>query len=257
VSTNRTRRILEDGGVALGVMVFEMATPGVGRLAAGAGADFVLFDLEHTAWSIDRVAPALAAMRADDVTPLVRVPGTVPHLISGALDAGALGVMVPMVEDEEQAATAVRAATFPPDGARGYGLLYRDQLHPDGVGPTMAAVDRERLVIAQIETVGGLDRAGAIAATPGVDVLWVGQYDLSASLGIPGALDDPRMREAEDRVVVACRDHGRAAAMLATSPEHVDDLLERGFRCLAVTNDLQLIDGGLSAALAAARRPRA
>jgi 2-dehydro-3-deoxyglucarate aldolase/4-hydroxy-2-oxoheptanedioate aldolase len=253
---NRTRRILEEGGVALGVMIFEMATPGVGRLAANAGADFVLFDLEHTAWSIDRIAPALAAMRADDVTPLVRVPGTVPHLISGALDAGALGVMVPMVDDEEQATAAVRAATFPPEGRRGYGLLYRDQLHPDGVGATMAAVDRERLVIAQIETVRGLDRVDAIASTPGVDVLWVGQYDLSASLGIPGAFDDPRLRDAEDRVAAACRDHGRAAAMLAGSPEHVDDLLDRGFRCIAVTNDLQLVDGGLTAALASARRHR-
>jgi 2-dehydro-3-deoxyglucarate aldolase/4-hydroxy-2-oxoheptanedioate aldolase len=254
--TNRTRRILDEGGGALGVMIFEMATPGVGRLAASAGADFVLLDLEHTAWSIDRVAPALSAMRADDVTPLVRVPGTVPHLISGALDAGAMGVMVPMVEDEAQAAAAVRAATFPPEGGRGYGLLFRDQLHPDGVGATMADANRERLVIAQIETLGGVERVDAIAATPGVGVLWIGQYDLSASLGVPGAFDDHRMREAEDRVVAACRDHGCAAGMLASSLEHVDDLLERGFRCIAVTNDLQLFDGGLSRALAAARRPR-
>jgi 2-dehydro-3-deoxyglucarate aldolase/4-hydroxy-2-oxoheptanedioate aldolase len=256
VSTNRTRRILEDGGLALGVMVFEMATPGVGRLAAGAGADFVLFDLEHTARSIDRVAPALAAMRADDVTPLVRVPGTVPHLISGALDAGALGVMLPMVEDEAQAAAAVRAATFPPDGARGYGLLFRDQLHPDGMRATMADADRERLVIAQIETARGVERADAIATTPGVGVLWIGQYDLSASLGIPGAFEDPRMREAEDRVVAVCRAHGLAAGMLGSSDDHVDDLLERGFRCIAVTSDLQLFDAGLSGAIAAARGQR-
>jgi 2-keto-3-deoxy-L-rhamnonate aldolase RhmA len=254
--TNRTRRILEDGGIALGVMIFEMASPGVGRLAEGAGADFVLFDLEHTAWSIDRIAPALSSMRSDDVTPLVRVPGTVPHLISGALDAGALGVMVPMVQDDRQAADAVGAATFPPRGRRGYGLLYRDQLHPEGVGATMEASDRERLVIAQIETVQGVEGADAIAATDGVGVLWVGQYDLSASLGIPGAFDDPRMRAAEDRVVAACRAHDRAAGMLAASSAHVDDLLERGFRCIAVSNDLRLFDAGLSEALAAARRPR-
>lgn len=252
--TNRTKRTLDDDGVALGVMIFEMATPGVGRLAASAGADFVLFDLEHTAWSIDRIAPALGTMRADDVTPLVRVPGTLPHLIAGALDAGALGVMVPMVEDEAQAAAAVRAATFPPEGARGYGLLFRDQLHPDGMGATMAATDRERLVIAQIETVRGVERVDAIAATPGVDVLWVGQYDLSASLGVPGAFDDPRMRAAEDRVATACRDHGVVAGMLASSPEHVDDLLKRGFRCIAVANDLQLFDSGLSRAIDRARR---
>jgi len=253
---NRTRRILDRGGVALGVMIFEMATPGVGRLAAAAGADFVLLDLEHTSWSIDRVAPVLAAMRADEVTPLLRVPATAPHLISGALDAGAMGVMVPMVEDEAQAAAAVRAATFPPDGARGYGLLFRDQMHPDGMGATMADADRERLVIAQIETVRGVERVDAIAATPGVGVLWVGQYDLSASLGIAGHFDAPRMREAEDRVVAACHVHGLAAGMLASSTEHADDLLERGFRCLAVTNDLQLFDGGLTRAIDAARRPR-
>ncbi len=252
--TNRTKRILDDGGVALGVMIFEMATSGVGRLAAGAGADFVLLDLEHTGWSLDRVGPVLAAMRADEVTPLVRVPATVPHLIAGSLDAGALGVMIPMVTDERLAATAVRAAKFPPDGARGYGLLFRDQAHPDGMGATMRSANEETLMIVQIETVEALDRVDAIAHTPGVDVVWVGQYDLSASMGIPGEFDHERMREADERVLAACHEHGRAAGMLAGGTDHADSLIERGFRCVAVANDIQLFDRGLTRALEAARR---
>ncbi|HEY7668630.1 MAG TPA: aldolase/citrate lyase family protein [Actinomycetota bacterium] len=254
--TNRTKRILQDGGVALGVMIFEMATTGVGRMAAGAGADFVLLDMEHTGWSLDRVGPVLGSMRADDVTPLVRVPAILPHLIAGSLDAGALGVMLPMVADEGQAAAAVRAARFPPEGSRGYGLLYRDQAHPDGMGATTRSANDETMVIVQIETVDALDRVEAIARTPGVDVVWIGQYDLSASMGIPGDFDHERMRDADERVVAACRDHGRAAGMLASDPAHAGSLVERGFRCVAVTSDLQLFDGGLSRALEAARRAR-
>jgi 2-dehydro-3-deoxyglucarate aldolase/4-hydroxy-2-oxoheptanedioate aldolase len=249
VKANRTKSILDEGGTALGVMVFEMATTGVGRLASSAGADFVLLDTEHTGRTVDALRPALSAMRADDVTPLVRVAAAVPHLISGSLDAGALGVMVPMVNDEDQASSVVGAAKFPPEGSRGYGILYPDLVRQGGIAETMRDANDETLVLVQIESTRSLERVDAIAGVPGVDVLWIGQYDLAASMGAPGSFDDPRMDEATDLVLEACRRHGRAAGMLASGPEHARQLVERGFRCVAVASDLDLFARGLAAAL--------
>jgi 2-keto-3-deoxy-L-rhamnonate aldolase RhmA len=250
---NRTKSILAEGGSALGVMIFEMATPGVGRLSSSAGADFILLDMEHTGRSIDGLRPVLSARRGADVAPPVRAPAAAPSLRGGSLDAGALGVMVPMVEDEERASAVVRATRFPPEGARGYGILYRDLMHAGGVADTMREANDETLVIVQIETAPSLDRADAIAAVPGVDVLWIGQYDLAASMGIPGSFDDPRMEAATELVLAACRRHDRAAGMLAGGPEHARELVERGFRCVAVASDLDLFDRGLANALRRAR----
>ncbi len=173
-------------------MVFEFNTLGLPRIVANAGADFVMLDLEHTGWGIEGIRPLLAAAAAHDVEPLVRVQGSARQLISPALDVGARGVMVPMIGDAIEAERVVQAARFAPHGSRGFGLLYGDQLSA-GVGEAMRAAEEGTLVILQIETEAGLHHVEEIAVTPGVDVLWVGQFDLSIAMGIPGAFDDARM----------------------------------------------------------------
>jgi 2-keto-3-deoxy-L-rhamnonate aldolase RhmA len=233
------RSELASGGVALGTMVFEFNTPGLPRILAAAGADFVLIDLEHTGWGFDGIRPLLAAARAEDVEPLVRVQGSARHLVSPALDLGARGVMVPMVDDAIEAERVVRAARFAPDGGRGFGLLYPDQL-ADGVGTAIEVAEAGTLVILQIETPAGLDHAEEIAATPGVDVLWIGQFDLSVAMGSPGLFDDPRMRAAEDRVLAACGAAGIAAGVLVGSVEVARSMLARGFRVIALGSDIDL-----------------
>ena len=235
-------------------MVFEFNTIGLPRILAAAGADFVLIDLEHTGWGIEGIRPLLAASRAEDVTPLVRVQGLARHLISPALDVGATGVMVPMVDDANDA-EAVRAARFAPHGARGFGLLYPDQL-AGGVGDAISSSDVETLVILQIETVSGLGCVEEIAVTPGVDALWVGQFDLSVALGIPGAFDESAMREAEDRVLAACAAAGIAAGILVGAVDVARSMLARGFRMVALASDIDLYGSALRDGLAAVRDQR-
>src|SRR5207249_1836402 len=104
---------------ALGTMVFEFATTGIARLAAEAGAEFVIFDMEHTGWTLDTMRLLIATAQSADTVPLVRVPVTEYHYLAHALDIGAMGVMVPMVESEEQARRIVRACKYPPQGRRG------------------------------------------------------------------------------------------------------------------------------------------
>lgn len=246
------RSDLARGGVALGTMVFEFNTAGLPRILSAAGADFVLIDLEHTGWGFEGIRPLLVAARTENVAPLVRVQGSARHLISPALDLGARGVMVPMVDDAIEAERVVQAARFAPDGGRGFGLLYPDQLG-DGVGAAIDAAEAETVVILQIETPAGLDHAEEIAATPGVDTLWIGQFDLSVALGFPGMFDDPRMRAAEDRVLAACVTAGIAAGVLVSSVRVARAMLDRGFRMIALGSDIDLYGSALRTGLDALR----
>jgi 2-dehydro-3-deoxyglucarate aldolase/4-hydroxy-2-oxoheptanedioate aldolase len=246
------RARLADGGTALGTMVFEFHTLGLPRIVANAGADFVMLDLEHTGWGIEGIRPLLAAAAAHDVEPLVRVQGSARQLISPALDVGACGVMVPMIDDAIEAERVVQAARFAPHGSRGFGLLYGDQL-ADGVGEAMRAAEEGTLVILQIETESGLHHVEEIAVTPGVDVLWIGRFDLSIAMGIPGAFDDARMTEAEDRVLAACADAGIAAGVLVGSVDVARSMLARGFRMVALGSDIDVYGGALRAGLDALR----
>ena len=117
----------------------------------------------------------------------------------------------------------------------------------------MRAADEATLVILQIETEAGLDHVEEIAATPGVDVLWVGQFDLSIALGVPGAFDDARVTQAEDRVLAACAAAGIAAGVLVGSVDVARSMLARGFRMIALGSDIDLYGGALRSGLQALR----
>lgn len=236
---NRVKRALAHGGAALGTMVFEFNTTGIARMAAAAGADFIIFDMEHTGWSIETIRTLMATTRTADIVPMVRVPATQSHLLSRPLDVGAMGLMVPMVESAEQARSIVRAATYPPIGRRGaaFGFAHEDYEDRD-VAATMRSANEERLLIAQIETTAGVEAVDAIAGVDGIDVLWIGHFDLTNSLGIPGQFMHERYRQAVAQVLAACRRHGRAAGFMVGSVEEGEALLAQGFRCLAYGNDV-------------------
>ena len=126
--TNKVKAALKAGGTAFGTMIFEFNTTGIGRIAAAAGAEFVIFDMEHTGWGIDTIRTLIASARGADIVPLVRVPATQYHLLSGPLDAGAGGLMMPMVESEEQARLIAHSTKYPPTGKRGaaFGVAHDD-----------------------------------------------------------------------------------------------------------------------------------
>lgn len=251
---NPVKRRLREGGVAIGTMVFEFHTVGLPRIAAAAGAEFVLLDMEHTGWSVETIRQMIATSRPAETVPLVRVPACEYHFIARVLDMGAMGVMVPMVESEEQARRLVASAKYPPDGRRGaaFGIAH-DAYVLGTVTETMQAANREQLLIAQIETRAGLENVERIAAVDGIDVLWIGQFDLTSSLGIPGQFDRPEFHEALDRVLAACRRHNRAAGYMAMSVAEAGAMLDRGFRCLAYSGDLWIYQQALREAVAGIR----
>jgi 2-keto-3-deoxy-L-rhamnonate aldolase RhmA len=248
---NTAKIALERGGTAFGLMLFELGTLGSPRLADSAGADFVIWDMEHTGWTTETIRQVMAAARLGRAWPLVRVPRAHYHLIATALDAGAMGVMVPMVETAEQAQLVVDSVKYPPMGKRGYGAVYPD-MTPNGPAGWMEASNRETLVWPLIETTAGVENAESIFATPGVDGVWLGFHDLACSMGIPGQFEHPEFARAVAQVLEAAARTGKPLGRLVTSVEEGERLLDEGFRMLLL-GDIMLLEPAFRRGLAALR----
>jgi 2-dehydro-3-deoxyglucarate aldolase/4-hydroxy-2-oxoheptanedioate aldolase len=251
---NPVKRTIGEGGRAFGAMVFECFTPGLPQICRNAGAEFVLFDMEHTGLGFESLKTQCALCRGLGLVPMARVPRGEYHLIARALDVGALGVMVPMVASAVEAREIVRCTRYPPAGRRGaaFGFAHDDYEGGD-VAAKIAAIHARTLVIAQIETADGLADVDAIAAVDGVDALWIGHFDLTNFLGIPGAFNHPRYLEALDRVLRACREHGKTPAFLATDERWARDYAAKGFRLMAYGVDQLLLQDALARGLDALR----
>lgn len=243
---NAVKQSLAAGGKAFGSMVFEFFTPGMPRILANAGAEFALYCMEHTGAGFETLKPQLALCRALGVVPLVRVPGTEYDFIARALDCGALGVMVPLVDDAEQARFIVSCTRYPPEGRRGaaFGFAHDDYQGGD-VADKMRMIHARTLVIAMIETARGLQNVEAIAAVPGVDVLWLGHFDLTNFLAIPGNFSHPRYREAVRRIAAAAQQNGKAAGYMAADEELGREYLHHGFRMIATGTDQAMLQAAI------------
>ncbi len=252
--TNPVKATLAAGGRAHGAMVFEFFSPGLPQICRNAGADFVLYDMEHTGLSFETLKTQVALCRGLDVVPMVRVPRGEYPFVARALDVGALGVMVPMVGSADEAAAIVACTRYPPAGRRGaaFGFAHDDYEGGD-VAAKMAAIHARTLVIAQIETAEGLANVEAIAAVPGVDALWIGHFDLTNFMGIPGQFRHPDYLAAVRRVVAACDAHGKTAAFLTTDDDWAREYKEYGFRLFAYGIDQLMLQSALRHGLALLR----
>ncbi|MDA0808630.1 MAG: aldolase/citrate lyase family protein [Planctomycetota bacterium] len=247
---NSVKQNLLSGGSSIGTFMFEFHSAGVARVAAAAGAEFAIFDMEHTGWSVETIRMLCATSHGTNMLPLVRVPATEYHFIARALDMGAQGVMVPMVESVEQAEKIVNSAKYPPVGRRGcaFGVAHDDYQGGDVV-EKMTSANEQQILIAQIETADGLANVEAIAAVDGIDVLWIGQSDLSASIGIPGQFDHPDFLAAMDRVIKACNGNGKIGGLMPTTLDFAEVCVEKGFRMLAWSGDVWIYQSALKSGM--------
>jgi 4-hydroxy-2-oxoheptanedioate aldolase len=226
-------------------------------IMAGIGADWLLLDAQHGLYDDRAIVDALAALagpprpgRTSEV--LVRVPANDDAWIGRALDAGASGVLVPMVEDEQEAARAARACRYPPRGRRSRGSWVEVWGTPV---PSPRAADDAVTCAVMVETRHALDRVAAIAGTPGVDMVFVGPFDLSLALGVEHAalLADDSPDGPLRRVVAACRTAGVRAGAYAGSLEAARQLAGHGFTWIAVAADTVVLPAAAAALLREAR----
>src|ERR1700751_1691403 len=212
---NALKDAIKSGRTVVGTTV----TPDIDvSILAAAGYDFLLFDTQHSAWEIKQLRPSIEMMRGKPAAPLVRVAANQPHLICFALDAGARGIVVPMVNTREEAEAAVRACRyFPLDNRSNAGVRgewgefknYRDYLD---------AVNNELVIVPMIETKEALENLDAIASVPGVDVLLIGPSDLSIELGVPLDYQCDTYQRALDKIAATCAKHGVCAGMYFIPP---------------------------------------
>jgi len=255
---NTLKARLRAGEVCVGTIIFEFNTSGIARIAAAAGADFLFYDQEHSGWTTDVLRMLFATARAVDTVPLVRVPASQYHLISQALDLGAMGIIVPMVETVEQAQGMVQSAKYPPLGRRGaaFGVAHDDYAGGD-VLAKMTSANEETMLVALIETVTGLENVEKIAAVPGIDVVWLGHFDLTASMGIPAQFTHPRYLAAVERIAAAAAAARKPAGFMAGSVDEATVMLKKGYRCVAYWGDLWIYAQGLKNGIDGTRKAAA
>ncbi|MEX2262753.1 MAG: aldolase/citrate lyase family protein [Bryobacteraceae bacterium] len=246
MKSNRFRQTVAAGQIPVGHMLMEFGTRGIAKILESANIDFVLVDMEHTGFDAERIADLMAWFKATPIAPFVRVPQSLYHFMARTMDAGALGVMVGNVETPEQARGVVNAVKYAPLGNRGLGL---GTAHNDYVPPDTAAylrfANENTTIICQIESTLGLKNVEAIAQTPGVDVLWVGHFDLTQSMGIPGQFQHPDFLAALRRVVEVARKHGRLAGIQPGNPPQADQWLEIGYNVISWGLDIAVYRNAL------------
>jgi 4-hydroxy-2-oxoheptanedioate aldolase len=234
------REKLEAGGPAIGLWA-SIPSALTAEAAALAGPDYVVADQQHGALDPATLMAMLTAIAGAGVPPLVRVARNEPFAIGQALDLGAHGVIVPMVESAEEAARAVSACRYAPGGTRSFGAL-------------RAGAGERPLCLVMIETRAGLENAAAIAATPGLDGIYVGPSDLALSLGLQPTirLEHPPVLEALAVVHANCADAGVIAGVHCLAAEDVPAQAER-FAMVTAGGDTLLLQAATAAALRIAR----
>lgn len=224
------------------------------EIIARQGADYVCVDYQHGLVDHTAAASMLRAIDAGGSTPIARVGWNEPARIMSVLDAGAQGVVVPMVNNAAEAVAAVQACRFPPHGTRSYGPVRAryvlDSLDPDDLAAPAC--------IPMIETLAGVANAAAIAATPGVDAIDIGPSDLALAMGLKPDPQPPsdELDEAIAGVLKACRDAGVPAGIHAPNGSVARRYAEQGFNMISVTDDAPLLAAAVRAELATARNPQ-
>jgi 2-keto-3-deoxy-L-rhamnonate aldolase RhmA len=246
MTTSGLKAMAKTRSPKFGHFIVEFATPGIGHIMKSAGCDFTLFDLEHSGFGFETVKSALRYFEAADLPAIVRVPSREYHHIARAMDMGAEGLMLPMVGNVDEVRHIVNSMKYHPQGKRGVALqVAHDRYRPGAVADKFTAANTRNTLFCQIETVEGVENADAMAAIDGVDCLWVGHFDLSVSLGIPGQFDHKDFKRAIERTIAATKKHNKALGRLVPNVELGIDIYKQGFDFVCYSGDVWLLHSAL------------
>ncbi|KAJ9656835.1 hypothetical protein H2198_004723 [Neophaeococcomyces mojaviensis] len=221
-----------------------MALPSVrmAQIVALTGLDGIIIDCEHGHIGDDSMHNSVAAISALGVSPIVRIRGPAHDIIKRALDTGAHGIMVPQINNAEEAQQIVQSAKFPPQGVRGQGSAFPAIGHDLTMPEYMKSANETILTMIQIETRAGVENVDAICAVPGVDLVFIGPNDLAQSLlgYVPARGDEPEFVGAMNKIVEAARKHGKWVGSLVNNGAMAKEVRGR-FDTVAITVDAKAI----------------
>jgi len=238
LKNNKVKKILRDGGITVGSWL-SLGHESIAEIMSAAGFDWLTIDLEHSVIDMQRLHPLILAIESKGCVPLVRLTGNDPNLAKRAMDAGAYGIIVPMVNSARDAEMAVKSIKYPPQGNRSVGIARAHGFGP-GFKDYVKLANEESILIIQIEHVDGVRNLEEILTVEGIDGLIIGPYDLSGSLGMPGELNHPEVVEARKRILEVAREKGIAAGIHIVYPsiEEFKQCLEEGYRFIAFGTDI-------------------
>jgi 4-hydroxy-2-oxoheptanedioate aldolase len=204
----------------------------VTQAVAAAGADFVIIDGEHGPIGRENMHAMIAATAGTNCAPLVRVPGVLEPEVKAALDAGAEGVVYPLIRSAADAERAASLVTYPPEGARGWGPFAAHSRHGVALGDYLGEVGPRIACVLLIETAEAVANIDAILAVPGIDLAILAQFDLSTALGVHGRFDAPEFRDAAATVERAAQKAGVPLGTSGLTPEQCRAAVEAGYQVL-------------------------
>jgi 2-keto-3-deoxy-L-rhamnonate aldolase RhmA len=234
---NQLKRKLQQGDIALGLFI-NSAYPALVEICGYAGFDFVVIDLEHGA--IDTLVAEDLCRAADcvGISPTIRIRQNDATQIQRALDIGSAGVQVPQIETKADAEAVVRGAKYNPLGSRGLSFATRAASYTSLGTNITERLNQESLVVVQVEGKRGVDNIAEIVSVPHIDVVFLGPYDLSQSLGIPGRVRDPRVLELMQQCVATIRQSGKAAGTFADNAEIAQQWINAGVQYVTMGVDV-------------------
>ena len=230
-----------------GAMIFEFFTPGIPIILKNAGCEFIIFDMEHGGLSLEQFKTLAIISSANNIAPFIRIPEVSYNYVARALDLGASGIMVPMINTPDDALKIVNASKYPPKGERGagFGFAHDNYINKNPLSYIEKA-NNSKINIIQIETKTALDNVREIASIVGVDCLWVGHFDLTNFLGIPGDFTSKIYLNAINKIVAAADLYKKSVGIMVNSKEELETYSKLGFNMIAVGTEMNILSTSIS-----------
>ena len=230
-----------------GAMIFEFFSPGIPIILKNAGCEFIIFDMEHGGLSLERFKTLAMISRAHNIDPLIRIPEVSYNYISRALDLGASGIMTPMVNTPEQALKIIESSKYPPKGNRGagFGFAHDNYINKNPLSYIEKA-NNSLINIIQIESKKALENVKEIASIDGVDCLWVGHFDLTNFLGIPGDFTSKIYLDAINEIIMAAKYNNKSLGIMVNSRQELETYSKLGFNMIAVGTEMKILSEAVS-----------
>jgi 2-keto-3-deoxy-L-rhamnonate aldolase RhmA len=250
---NKLKRDLAAGKCCIGATI-TMNSPIVAELLSRVGFDWLWFEMEHTALSVEAVQSMLQATNGSSISSVVRVPWNDKTLIKRVIDTGPDGILVPLVTSREEAEYAVRAIKYPPMGERGAGLA-RAQCYGLTSGEYMKTANDEVMTMLMIEHIKAVENIEDILKVKGIDSLMIGTLDLSGTMGMLGQTDHPDVEAAVQKVLKACKKAKMPCGIVALDPNQANKYIEEGFTNIILAIDVLTLLMGTKDVLSKVKRP--
>ena len=230
-----------------GAMIFEFFSPGIPIILKNAGCEFVIFDMEHGGLSLEQFKTLSIISNSNKIAPFIRIPEIKYNYVARALDLGASGVMVPMVNTPDDAIKIVRSSKYPPQGKRGagFGFAHDNYINQSPLSYIEKA-NNSLINIIQIETKQGLENVKEIASVDGVDCLWVGHFDLTNFLGIPGDFSSTIYLDAINEIVFAANTYKKSLGIMVNNKQELETYSKLGFNMIAVGTEMNILSRSIS-----------